>query len=289
MHLVLSRDRARPGSPARPHVIDGEACVLREDGTSDINQLQSRARRRRRVPGAPPVTLCCFDLLVCNGKPPMHLPLTRRKKLLRELIALIDDPKRALLFVQDLPADADLFQSMTLPKNAGGLGLEIEGVVAERRNSSYRPGVRSDDGARSSVPGGTKGDSGGHDPGASLDEAGPPRRDSRPLSTRTNHRPSEGNSAYHASPVALAGFPRCFRKGGGHSSAASGPWNYLLKRAMHVDLGECLTVHENRARLAAEGAEPGAFVQTQGRLVAAGHREHEVLQSLASCMREQRF
>jgi bifunctional non-homologous end joining protein LigD len=143
--------------PDGPHVIDGEACVLREDGTSDFNQLQSRARRSRRVPGAPPVTLCCFDLLVCNGKPTMHLPLTRRKELLRELIALIDDPKPALLFVQDLPADANLFQSMTLPKDAGGLGLEIEGVVAKRRDSPYRPGVRSDDWRKIKRPGWNEG------------------------------------------------------------------------------------------------------------------------------------
>lgn len=27
------------------------------------------------------MTLCCFDLLVCNGKVTMHLPLTRRKEL----------------------------------------------------------------------------------------------------------------------------------------------------------------------------------------------------------------
>jgi hypothetical protein len=31
---------------------------------------------------------------------------------------------------------------MTLHKDAGGLGLEVEGVVAKRRDSPYRPGVR---------------------------------------------------------------------------------------------------------------------------------------------------
>jgi bifunctional non-homologous end joining protein LigD len=103
------------------------------------------------------VTLCCFDLLVCNDKPTMHLPLTRRKELLRELIALIDDPKPALPFVQGLPADANLFQSMTLPKDAGGLGLEIEGVVAKRRDSPYRPGVRSDDWRKIKRPGWSEG------------------------------------------------------------------------------------------------------------------------------------
>ncbi|TFZ04441.1 hypothetical protein [Ramlibacter rhizophilus] len=139
--------------PGGPHVIDGEACVLRRDGTSDLRQLQRRARRMGRVPGAPAVTLCCFDLPVCNGRPTMHLPLTRRKELLRELIALIDDPKPALLFVPSLPADADLLQSMTVPKDAGGMGFEMECVVAKRRDSPYRPGLRSDDWRKIKRPG----------------------------------------------------------------------------------------------------------------------------------------
>nr|WP_236589991.1 hypothetical protein [Ramlibacter aurantiacus] len=139
--------------PEGPHVIDGEACVLRPDGTSDFNLLQARARRRRRDPGAPPVVLCCFDLLLCNGKPTMHLPLMRRKDLLRELIALIDDPKPALLFVQDLPADAGLFRSWVLPQDQGGAGPRIEGVMAKRRDSFYRPGVRSDDWRKIKRPG----------------------------------------------------------------------------------------------------------------------------------------
>jgi ATP-dependent DNA ligase len=131
--------------PGGPHVIDGLACVLREDGTSDLHSLQHRVRRRMRIPVTPSVTLCCFDLLVCNGKSTLHLPLVRRKELLWELIALIDDPKPALFFVKDLPADANLFRSMTLPKTQGGSGLVIEGVIAKRRDSTYRPGVRSDD------------------------------------------------------------------------------------------------------------------------------------------------
>ena len=129
--------------PGGPHVIDGQACVLRDDGTGDLRSLQHRATRRMRNPGTLSATLCCFDLLVCNGKSTMHLPLMRRKELLRELLALIDDPKPALLFVQDLPADADFFRSMTLPKDQGGIA--IEGVIAKRRDSTYRPGVPSDD------------------------------------------------------------------------------------------------------------------------------------------------
>lgn len=48
-------------------VVDGEVCVLDEIGRSDFNQLQDRARRRGRYPGAPTVVYCIFDLLVNHG------------------------------------------------------------------------------------------------------------------------------------------------------------------------------------------------------------------------------
>lgn len=131
--------------PGGPHVIDGEVCVLREDGTSDFNALQERARRRRWYPGAPRATLCAFDLLVHNGQQIMGLPLERRKARLQQLLA--GAPKAAVLFVGDLPADSDLFAAMV------AAGLQIEGVVAKRRDSIYRPGVRSPDWIKIKRPG----------------------------------------------------------------------------------------------------------------------------------------
>lgn len=71
---------------------DGEACVLREDGTSDFNLLQGRARRRRLYRGAPMVTLCAFDLLVRDGIDRMERPLLERKASLEELLAGLQGP-----------------------------------------------------------------------------------------------------------------------------------------------------------------------------------------------------
>jgi bifunctional non-homologous end joining protein LigD len=121
--------------PGGPHVIDGEACVLRPDGTSDFNEFQQRARRRRWYPGAPLVTLCVFDLLVYNGQSVMERPLIERKALLKDLVS--PAPKSRILFVGDLPADAKLFEAMV------AAGLQFEGVVAKRKDSIYTPGVRS--------------------------------------------------------------------------------------------------------------------------------------------------
>jgi bifunctional non-homologous end joining protein LigD len=131
-------------------VIDGEACVLRPDGTSDFNAFQERARRRRWYPGAPVVTLMAFDILVHDGRKVMDLPLTGRKALLEQLLGSVPTPR--VMFVKDLPADATVFHSMALPPPEG-LGLEIEGVVAKRRESVYKPGVRSNDWLKIKRPG----------------------------------------------------------------------------------------------------------------------------------------
>lgn len=137
--------------PGGPHVLDGEACCLRPDGTSDFNRFQERARRRRAYPGCPQVTLAVFDVLVYNGRNVMALPLVRRKEYLLELVG--EEARRGLLPVKTLPADATLFQAMTLPQDKGGLGLPIEGVVAKRRDSPYRPGRRSQDWLKIKRPG----------------------------------------------------------------------------------------------------------------------------------------
>ena len=131
--------------PGGPHVIDGEVCVLGPDGVSDFNALQERARRRRLYPGAPPVALCAFDLLVHNGKSVMRRPLEERKQMLEHLLASV--PKVAVMFVGSLPADVLVFQSML------HAGLKIEGVMAKRRDSTYQPGVRSPAWAKIKRPG----------------------------------------------------------------------------------------------------------------------------------------
>lgn len=127
--------RALASLPGGPHIIDGEACVLDDQGVSDFNRLQERARKRKWYQSAPQVTLCAFDLLVMDGHNLMGLPLVDRKAMLEQLLSGV--PKAAVLFVGDLPADAALFKAMV------DAGLKIEGVMAKRRDSTYQPGVRS--------------------------------------------------------------------------------------------------------------------------------------------------
>jgi bifunctional non-homologous end joining protein LigD len=122
--------------PGGPHVIDGEACVLDDVGRSDFNRLQERARRRCWYKDCDQVTLCAFDILAHDGRDVTGLPLVERKALLEKLLAGV--PKRVLLYVGDFTADAGLFEQVVL-------GLKLEGFVAKRKDSVYRPGERTDD------------------------------------------------------------------------------------------------------------------------------------------------
>jgi bifunctional non-homologous end joining protein LigD len=129
--------------PGGPHVIDGEACVLDSIGRSDFERLQARARRRRWVPGADPVTFCAFDLLYLDGRSVMALPLVERKAMLEQLLAPL---RGRLVIVGDLPARAALFEHAVL-------GAKLEGFVAKRLASPYLPGVRSPDWLKIKRPG----------------------------------------------------------------------------------------------------------------------------------------
>jgi bifunctional non-homologous end joining protein LigD len=108
---------------------DGYRCLAGiEDG---------RAKKRGWYKGCDPVTLCAFDILVHNGLPVMGLSLVERKALLQQLVAPVN--KKGVLLVDYIDADASVFKAMVLA------GWGIEGVMAKRRASIYRPGVRSED------------------------------------------------------------------------------------------------------------------------------------------------
>lgn len=129
--------------PGGPHILDGEVCVLDDIGRSDFERLQARARRRRWVPGADPVTLCAFDLLYLDGRNVMALPLVERKAMLAHLLAPL---KGRLVVVGEFPADTPLFEQIVL-------GAKLEGFMAKRLASPYLPGVVSPDWLKIKRPG----------------------------------------------------------------------------------------------------------------------------------------
>jgi bifunctional non-homologous end joining protein LigD len=121
--------------PGGPHTTDGEVCVLDGIGCSDFERLHHRARRRCWYPGADQVTYCVFDLLQGGGKSLMALPLLKRKARMMKRMASL--PFILPMSHADSKHSHELFE-MTQQ-------LELEGRVAKKVDSVYRPGVRSGD------------------------------------------------------------------------------------------------------------------------------------------------
>jgi bifunctional non-homologous end joining protein LigD len=123
---------------ARNAVVDGEIVALDRDGRPSFERMQDRFHRApeelARNKGRVPVQFIAFDLLWLDGEPLLDLPLTERRARLVEVLVETGDVRLSQV-VQG--RGTDVFEQ------ARGLGLE--GVVAKRAASPYRPGTRSHD------------------------------------------------------------------------------------------------------------------------------------------------
>ncbi|WP_353828493.1 ATP-dependent DNA ligase [Agromyces sp. SYSU T0242] len=122
-------------------VVDGEIVALDEAGRPDFGLLQPRMHleRPREVAAAAasvPVRLFLFDVLEVAGVPTIDEPYVRRRERLERLVRSGTDAPVEVPPTVGLDAGAAL-------EEARRTGLE--GIVAKRRSSPYRPGVRSDD------------------------------------------------------------------------------------------------------------------------------------------------
>jgi DNA ligase D-like protein (predicted ligase) len=109
-------------------VLDGEIVAVDESGRPSFNLLQN-------VGEPEPILFYAFDLLLLAGTDLRSRPLEHRRSLLREMMPKLPDPIRHSETFDESPAE--------LLKVVRAHGLE--GIVAKRRNSSYRPGDRSGD------------------------------------------------------------------------------------------------------------------------------------------------
>ena len=111
--------------------VDGELVCLRPDGRPDFSWL------RRRLTGSAahrrPAMLQLFDLLHLDGRSTRALPYRERRALLEELA--LDGP------AWRTPASVPAERALDFVARVQRLGLE--GVVAKRLDSHYRPGRRS--------------------------------------------------------------------------------------------------------------------------------------------------
>ncbi|MFW3168491.1 non-homologous end-joining DNA ligase [Geodermatophilus sp. CPCC 206100] len=119
-------------------VLDGEVVALDDRGRPDFGALQGRMHRTgpevHRMAAAAPVTYLVFDLLALDGEPLTGLPYTRRRERLE-----------ALGIGGERWVSTPWFRGGGAAVLAASRENGLEGVVAKRLDSPYRPGSRGPD------------------------------------------------------------------------------------------------------------------------------------------------
>jgi bifunctional non-homologous end joining protein LigD len=105
-------------------VLDGEVVVFNEDGKPDFDALQTFNGHET------PINYCVFDILWLDGYNLMGLPLTDRKAILKEIV----EGNEVLRFSESFKDGQALYQH--------ALDLDLEGIVAKRKESTYLPDAR---------------------------------------------------------------------------------------------------------------------------------------------------
>jgi bifunctional non-homologous end joining protein LigD len=119
-------------------VLDGEIVAMDGQGRPDFGALQNRMHRTGpevpRMAAERPVTYLVFDLLALNGQDLTGLPYAERRE---RLDALAPSGHRW--------ATTPWFPGGGAGVRAASVENGLEGVIAKRLDSQYRPGLRSPD------------------------------------------------------------------------------------------------------------------------------------------------
>ena len=123
---------------ARNAVVDGEIVALDREGRPSFERMQDRFHRTpeelARNKGRVPVQFLAFDLLWLDGRPLLELPLRERRARLEEVLVETGDIRLSQVVGG---AGTTFFEQVK--------ALKLEGIVAKRAASPYRPGTRSHD------------------------------------------------------------------------------------------------------------------------------------------------
>jgi bifunctional non-homologous end joining protein LigD len=122
----------------RPAVLDGELIALGPDGQPSFGRLQQRLHRTGRAEMARrirdfPVSYIIFDVLHLDGRPLLGLPYDERRQHLEPLGLSGGSLATGDAFRGVRGADV-----LAAVRERG-----LEGIIAKRRDSPYRPGRRS--------------------------------------------------------------------------------------------------------------------------------------------------
>ena len=107
-------------------LIDGEVIAVDDAGRLSFNALQNNRPNSH-------IQFYVFDILVHEGRSVLQLPLEARQELLVETLKNADYPVLRSAQIDAKPADL-----IRAAKD-----LDLEGIVAKRKGSSYEPGQRS--------------------------------------------------------------------------------------------------------------------------------------------------
>jgi bifunctional non-homologous end joining protein LigD len=121
-------------------VLDGEIVILDEAGHPSFTTLAERMHvrdlhRTRQLAATLPVNYMIFDVLRANGTDVCTVPYTERRAWLESLVGRLGGGRWILP-----PVFADGEATLAVARDE-----TMEGVVAKRLTSTYRPGVRSPD------------------------------------------------------------------------------------------------------------------------------------------------
>lgn len=128
-----------PQQPAGELVLDGEIIAEDEDGRPSFELLQQRLNLTReadirRAESEIPVHYFAFDLLYLDGYDLRAVPLEQRRGVLERVLA----PTQRVRLLEQFAGEGEAAYH-------AAVGLGLEGVLAKRRASTYRPGLRSPD------------------------------------------------------------------------------------------------------------------------------------------------
>ncbi len=122
-------------------VLDGEIVLLDAHGRPDFVALAERMHvrdvgRARQLAATIPVNYMIFDILSANGTDVSSVPYVDRRQLLESVLPAAGPSTRWAVPPQFTDGEATV---------QAALDLALEGVVAKRLSSTYRPGARSPD------------------------------------------------------------------------------------------------------------------------------------------------
>jgi ATP-dependent DNA ligase len=121
-------------------ILDGEMVVFR-NGKPDFGLVQGRDKTRsalkiRSLSLAQPATYMAFDLLYDKGQALLQRPLRQRRQHLQEVVSRLAD-SHVVLSQAMIGAGTALFRET--------YRQHLEGIMAKKLTSSYRPGQRAAD------------------------------------------------------------------------------------------------------------------------------------------------